>query len=138
MRKAQTLIFEQVLIFMISVAIFIVCFGLFQLYQSYFTDVSANDQVKAVRDLISAQVLQLSKFEHLNVSAELKIPKKISGEGYDMLFTGSRLNVTIRETGITATSDLYQLGKRYTFSGNSTSSKGEIIIYKRGYNIILE
>ena len=138
MRKAQTLIFEQVLLFMISVSIFVVCFGLFQLYQSHFTSVSVNDHVKAVRDMISAQVLQLVKFDHLDVSAKLKIPKRISGEIYNMMFTGSGLNVTTGQTGISATSDFYQLGNRYTFSGNSTSSKGEIIIYKRGYNIILE
>jgi hypothetical protein len=138
MRKGQSLIFEQVLLFMISVAIFIVCFGLFQLYQSHFTHISLNDQVKAVRDMVSSQVLQIVKFENLNVTSKLKIPKKISGEEYRLLMTGTGLNVTTEITGITATSNFYQLGERYSFSGETISSKGEIIIYKMGNNIIIE
>jgi hypothetical protein len=138
MRNGQSLIFEQVLLFMISVAIFIVCFGLFQLYQSHFTHISLNDQVKAVRDMVSSQVLQIVKFENLNVTSKLKIPKKISGEEYRLLMTGTGLNVTTEITGITATSNFYQLGERYSFSGETISSKGEIIIYKMGNNIIIE
>jgi hypothetical protein len=134
----QTIIFEQVLLFMVSVAIFVACFALFQIYETYYSTISANDHVQAVRDIVSAQVLQFTKFEGMNVSATLNVPEKIGDEGYDVIFTGSGLNVTTRLTGITATSDLFQLGNRYTFTGNSTSSEGKIIIYKRGNNIILE
>ena len=136
--KAQTLVFEQVLLFAISVAIFIVCLGLFQLYQTHFTSVAMNDQVKAVKDMISAQVLEITKFEGLNASVEVIIPRSVGGEGYTVFFTGTGINITTLETGITTASDFYQLGNRYTFIGNSTSAKGEIIIYKRDYNIILE
>ncbi len=134
----QTIVFEQVLLFMVSVAIFVACFALFQIYETYYSTISANDHVQAVRDIVSAQVLQFTKFEGMNVSATLNVPEKIGDEGYDVIFTGSGLNVTTRITGITATSDLFQLGNRYTFTGNSTSSEGKIIIYKRGNNIILE
>ncbi len=136
--KAQTLVFEQVLLFAISVAIFIVCLALFQLYQMHFTSVALNDQVKAVKELVSAQVLEIAKFEELDGFVELKIPKTVGGESYFVLFTGTGINITTLETRTTTASDFYRLGNRYTFIGNSTSAKGEIIIYKRGYNIILE
>jgi hypothetical protein len=138
MLKAQSLIFEQVLLFMISVAIFIVCFALFQIYESYFTSIALNDQVKAVRDLISSQVLQLIKYEGVDVSTSLRIPKRIGGELYYMSFTGSGLHISTQQSGIAATSDFFRLGDTYSFYGNSTSAKGEIIIYKSGNNIILE
>jgi len=136
--KAQSFIFEQVLLFMIAVSIFIMCFFLFQIYQNHYSIIASNDQVKAVRDMISSQVIVLTKFEGLNASVRVRIPKKIVGEWYRITFSDSSLNVTIQMRGTSASSNLKQLGNRYTFSGNSTSGKGEIIIYKRGYNIIIE
>ncbi|MBN2330804.1 MAG: hypothetical protein JXC85_03235 [Candidatus Aenigmarchaeota archaeon] len=138
MGKAQSIIFEQVLLFMISVAIFIICFALFQIYENHYSFVALNDQIKAVRDMITAQVIQLVKHEGMDVSASLSIPKRISGEYYDIRFIGTGLNVSLAVSKIAATSDLFRLGERFSFSGNSTSAKGEIIIYKRGNNIILE
>ncbi len=138
MMKGQSIIFEQVLLFMISVSIFIVCFSLFQIYEDYYNFIALNDQIKAVRDLVSAQVLQLIKHEGFNVSTSMRIPKRISGEFYTISFTGSGLNVSMSISKIAATSDFFRLGDKYRFYGNSTSAKGEIIIYKRGNNIILE
>lgn len=123
---------------MISVAIFIVCFALFQIYEDYYRFVALNDQIKAVRDLVSAQVIQLIKYEGVNVTTSLRVPKRINNEYYYISFTGSGLNVSTSVSKIAATSDFFRLGDRYSFIGNSTSARGEIIIYKRGNNIIIE
>ena len=138
MKKAQTLVFEQVLLFMISVAIFVACFGVFNLYQAHFSSISMNDQARGIRDMISAQVIQLIKFEDLNVSVKLPIPRTISGEGYFIVFNGSAINVSAPKSGVYAISDFYNLSGRYTFLGEARSGKGKIIIYKKGYNIRLE
>ena len=44
-RKAQSVIFEQVILFGIGVAIFIICFAIFNIYQNYFMTISLNDQL---------------------------------------------------------------------------------------------
>ena len=137
MAKAQIMIFEQVLLFLISVAIFISCFSLFSLYQNHFSFIALNDQVKAVRDVISSQVLELARFEEMNISTRLRVPKKISGERYRMEFTGPNLTIITEETRTSASADFSRIASGYIFSGNSIRSKGEIIIYKRGNNIIL-
>ncbi len=142
MRIGQSMIFEQVMLFGVSVAIFVACYGLFQLYQSHFTYVTMNDQVRAVRDLISAHVLELTKFEGMDASSIVKIPKRVSGELYYIAFTGTGLNVTTAQTQTSASSDFFMLGEglggRYVFLGKAASGRGEVIIYKRGNNIILE
>lgn len=132
------MIFEQVLLFMISVAIFIVCFALFQIYEDYYNFIAVNDQVKAVRDIVSAQAIQLIKYEGLNVTTSIRVPKRIGGEFYHISFNGTGLNVSMQHSNVAAISDFFRLGDRFSFTGNSTSAKGEIIIYKRGNNIIIE
>ena len=97
---------------MISVAIFIVCFALFQIYEDYYSFVAVNDQVKAIRDIISAQAIQLIKYEGLNVTTSLRVPKRINGEFYYIRFNGTGLNVSLSLSNIAATSDFFRLGKR--------------------------
>jgi hypothetical protein len=135
--KGTTIIFEQVLLFMISVSIFTVCFFFFSLYQTHFTSVAVNDQVKAVRDMISSHVLELTSLREMNATSEVKVPKTISSEFYSVAFAGTVLNVTTLSSRISATMDLKGIARDFRLYGNSTSSKGEIIIYKRGNNIIL-
>jgi len=135
--KAQTLIFEQVLLFLVSVAIFIMCFFVFQTYQGHFSSISMNDQVKGVRDLISSNVLELARFGEMNASVRVRIPERVSGERYRMSFSGYSFNVSTELTKTYAQMDFSDFLSSRTFSGNSTSSKGEVVIYKRGSNIIL-
>jgi len=136
MKKGASLVFEQVLLFLVSVAIFIACFGFFQVYQANVHFITANDQTRGVMDMVSSQIIELTRFENVNSSVSLKIPKKINGESYVVLFTGRRINVTT-SSGVTASMNFLSIDDSYRFSGETTSGKGEIIIYKRGYNIIL-
>jgi hypothetical protein len=142
MKKGQSRIFEHVLLFGISVAIFVACFGIFQLYQSYFSSISVNDHAMAVRDMIHTHMMELTRLENLNASIVLKIPKEISGEGYRIMLNNTDIAVITEETGVTAAARLYTISEDlygdYSFSGEAASSKGEIIIYKRGHNIIIE
>lgn len=135
--KAQTLIFEQVLLFMIAVGIFIVCFFLFQIYQQHYTFVAVNDQTKAVREMVSSQILELVRFEGMNASIKMKIPDRVSGELYEVEIGGGDITVRTGITNTNASSHLYQLDDKYVLSGVMSSRGGEIIIYKIGNNIIL-
>ena len=138
MMKGQNLIFEQVLLFGIAVAIFVMSYSIFQLYQGHYTYTSVGDQVKGVRDLLVTHVVQMAKLPDANMSVTVPLPKKISGELYIIEFAEGSLNITTVNTITTAGSTMYGLGEDFDFSGKTTSSKGEIIIYKRGSNIILE
>ena len=138
MKKGQTIIIEQVLLFMISVAIFIACFGLFQLYQAHFLYTSLDDQANAVRDVVTSHIIELVRFGEFNASVELNLPKRISNGLYTLSITDDFLNVTPTQTGVISISNLYEMGAgSYSFSGEAASSAGEIIIYKRGHNIII-
>lgn len=137
--KGQTLVFEQVMLFMIGVAIFIACFGLFQIYQAHYTYVSVNDQSIGVKELVSSQILQLMKFKNNDTTAEIElvVPQTIGGERYDIELPGKSLDITTLQTGTKASSTLYMLGDSIPMSGKSASSKGKIIIYKNRNKIIL-
>ena len=139
--KGQTLVFEQVILFMISVAIFIACYSMFTIYQKHYAYLTASDQTKAVRDQVSANIVKIAKFDGMDASVKFSIPKKISGEDYNVFFSGGSVNVTTLQTGVSASSGLYGLdyrkGGSFSFSGKAASSKGEIVIYKRGRNIII-
>ena len=137
--RAQTLVFEQVLLFLISVAIFIVCFGYFQVYQNHYTYLSAYDQLRGVSSTIEGHVIQLTKFHPLDGSVQVQIPQRVGGELYFMEFSGTDLNVSTSDNRYYVVSNVYELASlgKYSFSGKTASSSGKIIIYKRGTNIIL-
>ena len=137
MRKGQILVFEQVLLFGVSVAIFVACFAIFQLYQSHFGSIAVNDHTKAVRDMIYTHIIELTRFGDMNASIIVKIPKEISGEYYKVQLTDTAINITTMDSGVTATTGLQMLTEKYDFSGETTSSKGEIMIYKKGNEIKL-
>jgi len=139
--KAQSAVFEQVLLFTISVAIFIIALGIFQFYQSYFSSASLSDHTRAVRDIVYNHIAELTQIEDLNASFMLKIPKQLAGEYYTLKINNTEFSVVTQQTGIAAVSNISSLslgyGGMYTFSGETRSSRGKIIIYKRGHNIIL-
>jgi hypothetical protein len=136
MMRGQALVFEQVLLFMISVAIFVACFAVFQLYHSHFNFVSMNDQVSAVLVVVHSHVTELLRFEPLNASVEFSLPERIGNELYRVRFRDGALNVTTSQTGVSGSVSLSGL-EGYAFSGETASSKGKTVIYKRGRNIII-
>ena len=59
--KGQSPIFEQVMLFLIGVAIFIACLSVFSIYEVYFTDIMMEDQLNEVEGFIISNILRLSK-----------------------------------------------------------------------------
>lgn len=139
--KGQNRVFEQVLLFGISVAIFVMCFGIFQVYQAYFGGVAANDQTTAIGTSLYNHMLELSRMDDMEASTVVSIPKTIDGDRYTVSVDDDAITVAT-ESGTKSTTGLGLLSAAhsglYTFSGEAVSSKGEIIIYKRGSNIIIE
>jgi hypothetical protein len=140
--KGQNAVFEEVLLFGISVAIFIMAFAIFSMYQNHFTSTSINDHTRAVRDIVLGHVVELTRIDDLNASFTMRIPKEIGGEHYTIYLDNNEIGVVTDLTNITVVSNIASLstvgGGKYTFSGETTSSRGELIIYKRGYNIIID
>jgi hypothetical protein len=115
--KGQSPIFEQVMLFSISIAIFIICLSIFHIYEVYFTDIMMEDQLTGVKDFITSNILTLSK-KNENFSMKLEIPGRILNQIYEI--------------------NLYNLTESFEFSGSILSSYGKHIIYKKGNKIIIE
>ncbi len=139
--KGQNVVFEQVLLFGISVAIFVTAFTIFQMYQAHFSSGSLSDHTRSVRDIIFSHVVEMTRIGDLNASLTVRIPRDLSGEYYSISVNDTEISVATDLTKTKAVSSIGFLSKAgggvYTFSGETRSVRGEIIIYKRGYNIII-
>jgi len=134
--KGQILVFEQVMLFSAGVAIFIVLFTFFTIYQEYFVSVGIEDQLNSVNNWITSNILKISSRQ--NSSIILPIPKRIGNEIYMIKLDNNGLNVTNMALDITKTSNIYGLGKLFNLSGRVLSTGGRILIYKKGNEIILK
>ncbi|NIO22609.1 MAG: hypothetical protein GTN38_01095 [Candidatus Aenigmarchaeota archaeon] len=139
-KKGQTIVFEQVLLFTISVAIFIASFALFSMYQSSYISTMKWDQLKAVKEYIVSNIIELSEKEEFESSVILEIPKRIGNDYYRLTLSPNGLNITFFTGNIKDYdfSSLYGLNTSYTFEGSVTSDKGKVIIYKKGNSIKLK
>lgn len=133
--KAQTLVFENVLIFGISVAIFVLCYAVFASYQLYFSGVGNIDQMNRIKNIITSNVLFLEEKKTANSSIIIKIPKKIGGQIYKIKLSNDGINVSTSDSYVF--SSLYILDNSLYISGKTTSIKGKVTIYKRGNKIII-
>ncbi len=140
--KGQSRVFEQVLLFGISVAIFVACFGIFQLYQGHFSYISTNDNLVALGNVLYSHITEITRIDNMNTSLVVSIPKDIGGERYDISINDTDLLILTKETDQKSITRMNLIGTglsgQYHLSGETTSGRGEIIIYKRGYNIIIE
>jgi hypothetical protein len=132
--KSQVVIFENVMIFAISVLIFLSCYTVFTLYQSYYTSTAAEDQLNKVKDFISSNVISMAMKDGSS-SVALKIPKTAGTQEYIIELSDSGL--VLKTTDIEKHSSLFGLNRTYEFNGRTVSTKGRISIYKRGEQIII-
>jgi hypothetical protein len=138
-KKGQTLVFEQVLLFSIGVAIFIASFALFSMYQSHYISAMRWDQLKGVKEYLVSSIIELSEKEEFESSVTLEIPRMIGNDFYRIRLSNSGLNISILTGDIDYDfSPLYGLGNSYTFEGSVTSDRGKVIIYKIGNSIKLK
>lgn len=132
--KSQAVIFENVMIFAIGMMIFLSCFVVFNLYQSYYISTATEDQLNAIKELVTTNILYLT-LKNANSSVTLKIPERVAGKDYIIELSEQGLSIGTDE--IKKHSDLFFLNRSYEFSGKIVSTKGKISIYKIDKEIII-
>lgn len=140
--KGQTRIFEEVLLFGISIAIFVTCLSIFQSYQDHFGFVALNDQALEIGNIVQGNLVEMARLGDANASAVIGIPRQLSGESYFIQLNNTDVTIKTERKGIVYLGRLQMIGKdiggSFSLSGKAASSRGQIIIYKKGDNIILE
>jgi len=143
--KAVSFIFEQVMLFLMGVVIFTVCFFVFQSYQSYFEEISIRNQLNEIKDTIVSYIIKLA--ESGNATSYIKIkfcrppggncfPYKVGNEDYVISISDDGVNVTAIPSGMNVHSDVYLLN--VSLEGTVYSSAGGFVIYKSGNKIIIK
>jgi len=133
-KKGQSVVFENVLIFTAGVAIFILFYTVFTIYQTHFTSVGIDSQLAEIRDYISTHIILMAGKENINSSVTLKIPRTVTTELYEIELYQTGLNVTSSTTHIRKHSNLYNLSV-VLVPKRIPSSSGKITIYKKGNRI---
>jgi len=127
--RGQSLVFELVLLFSIAVGIFIVLFGVFNMYQGHYNAVSIEDQLNSMRSIVITNVIRLSEKEG-NSSVILRIPTRIGDEFYKIELTNSGLNISTLNRNLYVFSNVYNLNETFQMSGRVISNNGQVIINK--------
>jgi hypothetical protein len=138
--QGQVIVFENVIIFSMSVMLFIFSFMIFLNFQDYYKNVAIHDQLNKIENMVITGIITVATDEDTNSSVVIKIPTTITNEHYDIGFYDGRLKVTLRD--VEKVSNVFGLGnpalgteKPFDFSGRIASSKGKITIYKNGNQI---
>jgi hypothetical protein len=136
--KAQSMVFEQAMLFSISVAIFVACFAIFSLYNNHFSTITLNDGMDQVSEYIISNIVKLSEKKDANSSVILEIPRRINDQVYNISLTNEGLTLQSTTTRVSRFSNLYGMNEFFNLTGKSVSEEGKIIIYKKGNLIILQ
>jgi len=132
------LVFEQVLMFSIGVAIMIMAFALFTMYQNYYTSATASDQMTEVKEYVLSSIIKACESD-ANVTMILTIPKTVSNSFYKISLSNAGLNVTLEPpSGSGDFSPLYGLNETFEFSGMAISDLGKVVVYKNGNLVSLD
>lgn len=135
--KGQSLVFEQVLLFGFSVAIFIAAVLVFNIYQDYFLSVSHNNQLDEAGELVKSQILKLSQFsDSSNALITLTVPRSINGV-YEIRLDQEGIEVENLLTQELSHSQLFSLNETYGLSGSVTSENGKVLIKKEANQITI-
>ena len=132
-KKGQVLVFENVLIFTAGVAIFILSYAVFMVYQNYFTAVGVEDQLGAVNEYVKSYVVLIAEND-ANATVTFKIPKEVGNEHYTIELTPDGVNTTSLSTGVSSFSTM-NLGMQAR--GKVPSTRGKITLKKEGNKIIM-
>lgn len=136
-KKGVTLIFEQVMLFAISVAIFLVSFSVFSLYQGFYISVAHDNQLDETKEWISTSILKVAEKGGANSSLVVPLPRQIGDAIYEISLSDEGLTLRNLLTNTTKFSTLYGLSQTFSLSGTLTSDKGKITIKKEGDQIII-
>ncbi len=134
--KGQTMVFEQFLLFTMGVILFVMLAAVFMIYQSYFEDVTVNDQLRVVRDSVASNVIKLSEKGESEATVEMEIPRTIGNGPYSLELNQNGLMVSTPDEQY-ANTPLFGLGSQYVLGGSALSTEGLVVIYRKGDNIII-
>ncbi|MBL7206345.1 MAG: hypothetical protein ISS36_01960 [Candidatus Aenigmarchaeota archaeon] len=134
-RKAQARVFEEVILFLFGVMIFITFLAFYNSYQLYFLSVGEENQIIEIKNLVVSNIVKLAT-KPGDSSIIMKIPPKIGDIPYTIelsdtgiLLRGSKMN----------TSNLYNIKELTggTLGGSVWSTQGKVTIIKKENNINL-
>ena len=135
--SGQSLIFEQVLLFAIGIAVFLALFSVFTIYQIYFSNISLNNQMDEIKNIIVSDIMKLTYKGNATATTTIEVPRDISNEGYIINLTSRGLSLKSMVSDTEKFSPLYGLNETYEMSGSVMSLMGRVIIYKIEDKIIL-
>ena len=137
--KGQINVFEQVMLFLISVLIFLACLMAFSSYQQYFISTGNSDQLVLVRDYIAYSIIKASEAGNETESyTTLYIPKVIGSETYIIRLSPAGLTLDMPFSKETKSTNLYGIGSSMELGTSDVSSSyGRVILYKDGNKIII-
>jgi hypothetical protein len=137
-RKGASLVFEQVIVFMIGVFIFLSCFSIFNSYEAYFSQTIIQEQLEGVSEMVVSSVVGLSASSEMNATIRISVPQFVGNEAYRINLTQSGLEITTAITGKEVFVPLSRINKSLSLGGAfSTVHGSEFMIYKRGNQIII-
>ncbi len=136
--KAQSLVFERMMIFLSGVVIFVICLGMFLNYQAFYTQVSVADQVDGIGSTIRSTIINLAKTgTETQYTVEVSVPPRIGNEDYSIEF--SQLGFEIESSsGTKRMFTLFGLNETYQIDSKRVASTArDFLIYKNGNRIII-
>lgn len=137
-KKAQVPIFEQVLLFLLGVTIFVVCFAVFSIYQNHFIYIGISDQLDEVKTLVISNIVKLANRENETESEiTMEIPRHVGNEPYRIELSQNGLNIITLVTNISRSSSVYNLNYSINLNGIVSSMSGKVVIYKKGNEITI-
>ena len=137
-KKGVSVIFEQVMLFLIGISIFLACFSIFRTYEDSFRYSIVMDQLEEVNEKVVSSILGFSRRDNTNTTLRVSVPVTIGGENYVINLTQEGLNLTTSVTGRSFFSPLASINRSISLGGAfSTVHGSEFVIYKRGSQIII-
>jgi hypothetical protein len=138
-KKGVSIIFEQVLLFLIGVIIFLVSFSTFRSYEYYFGESIMTNQLNEVNEWVVSNIIAMSEKERtVNTTLRIKVPQMVGNELYEVRLTQEGLNTTTLDSRRSIFSPLIGVNQSYFLMGGfSTLHGNEFVIYKRGNKIII-
>ena len=133
-RKGQVIVFEQVMLFAISVTLFLVSISVFSVYQNYYLDVGTENQLDEVKEWVASSILRVAINDQAESTVIIHIPREIGGAVYSVQLTEDQLVIRNLLTDQITTAYLYGLSESYQFDTQSnpvTSNKGKLTIVKK-------
>ncbi len=136
-KKGFSIIIEQVMLFSISVAIFLISFTVFTIYQNYFISVNTSNQLDQVTEWVSSSILGAARTGSSNSSHTISIPRYLENAVYEVELSQTGLEVRNLLNGDSRNSTLYALNETFSLSGTVNSLKGRLTIKKELDKIII-